>query len=174
MSNPLAMQLLRQSLAGEGSGGYSGGCGGSGYSGGALLGGGARKLKPLKEFRVPRPSATTADNLARARAGQNIGGMKASQYIALHNPNARAKSAQTRVNTSNLARNLYNDRLVAGNPMSKLEYCMAKCNISAQRRKESARESAARRRVGGPFLPRVEPQGFSPAQLDAMTNLVQR
>lgn len=147
MSNGLAMELLRQSLGSSsghvGSSGYGmGGCCGS-----ALLGGAARREKPLKPMPIYPPNASpqTQANLERARQGLPIGNMRAQQYLKLHSPEAKLKAKQTRVATSNQAKKAYNDRINSGNPMSRLEYCMTKCKISNDNRKIKAQESNLRR-----------------------------
>lgn len=157
MSNPLAMQLLRQSL---GSGNYDGGCCGS-----ALLGGATRrKAKPILDITYTKPlSAQTEQKYKEALANPKgmIGNMKASQYAALHSPEARRKASVTRLNNKNAVNLLYNDRLESKNPMSKLEYCMTKCQIANDHRKEVAKISSQKQKIKKAIYSGVAPVSSS-------------
>jgi hypothetical protein len=145
MSNPLAMQLLQQSL--------NGGCCGSALLGGVLPGESKRKPKPMVYMSsTSKPiSSTMANKLEYAYDTKNdpesyVPGtkMKAAQYYALHNPQSREKAKATRVANKNKAAEVYNARILSGNPMSRLEYCMTKCTIANEHRKAVSKVASQR------------------------------
>jgi hypothetical protein len=145
MSNPYAMELLRQSLGSYGSG-YSGGC-----CGGVLLGGakgdGTRKPKQYVSVKRSNLKETTLANLQRAAKGESIGRMSGKQYLALHSDTAREAAAVARAANKNAAIKAWNDSLKTPTPMTKEQFCVKKCQVSAENRKIKSKQSAAIRKA---------------------------